>query len=190
MGLTLQWVVSSSSCTNFWLLLPLSPLSPVRPRPRLVTWAMPQLCTTPTPTGPERAPPTAPQPATAAGLTTERERLRLSLDTCTLPTTTEPTLTPTATDTVLLEWLDTQELPPPSLPGHPRDLVRGVLMLSPATWPTDTDTLPCQSPTMVMDLQPMESACSTLEPPAPSRLSPGSKSKEIFIFHKSKVCTL
>merc|ERR1712066_725724 len=43
-------------------------------------------------------------------------------DTCTLPTTTEPTLTPTATDTVLLEWLDTQELPPPSLPGHPQGL--------------------------------------------------------------------
>merc|ERR1711981_1085716 len=176
MGLTLQWVVSSSSCTNFWLLLPLSPLSPVRPRPRLVTWAMPQLCTTPTPTGPERAPPTAPQPATAADLTTERERLRLSLDTCTLPTTTEPTATPTATDTVLLEWLDTQELPPPSLPGHPRDSeARGVLMPSPATWPTDTlPSSPCLTPPMAMDLPATPSARDTLEPPAPSSLSPGS----------------
>merc|ERR1712045_234276 len=95
-ALTPQWVVSSSTCTNFWLLLPLSPLPPVRLRLRLT------LCTTTPPTTTDLTTPLgtlalSPVPATSPSTVCTRERLRLSLlmstepiPPCTTPPPTGP----------------------------------------------------------------------------------------------------
>merc|ERR1712226_1694275 len=108
-ALTPQWVVSSSSpCSNFWLLLPLSPSSPARPRPTPATWPMLQLCTTPTPTGPEWAPQESAPPATAAGPDTSMARGALRLSPRLMPTTVTPTDTP---DTVLATEPTATDLP-------------------------------------------------------------------------------
>merc|ERR1712168_543229 len=138
-ALTLQWVVSSSSCTSFWLLLPLCPSPPARLMPTLGTSTVPtQPSTMPTPTGQESAPLTPSPPAMAA---TERGVLMLRLIPATsMPhTTMEPMDIPLMdTDMVSPESPDTPELPPPSWPGLPKVLARGALMLSPAISPTDT----------------------------------------------------
>merc|ERR1711918_26190 len=99
-ALTLQWVVSSSSCTSFWWLLPSLGTSTVPTQPS----------TMPTPTGQESAPLTPSPPAMAAYFT-ERGVLMLRLNPATSmpPTTMEPMDIP-AMD------MDT-ELPPPSWPG-------------------------------------------------------------------------
>merc|ERR1711918_218333 len=102
-ALTLQWVVSSSSCTSFWLLLPLSPSPPARLMPTLGTSTVPtQPSTMPTPTGQESAPLTPSPPAMAA---TERGVLILRV------------IPAMDTDMVSPESPDTPELPPPSWPG-------------------------------------------------------------------------
>merc|ERR1712168_1778657 len=141
-ALTLQWVVSSSSCTSFWLLLPLSPSPPARLMPTLGTSTVPtQPSTMPTPTGQESAPLTPSPPALAADQSTERGVLMLRLNPATSmpPTTMEPMDIPLMdTDMVSPESPDTPVLPPPSWPGLPKVLARGALMLSPAISPTDT----------------------------------------------------
>merc|ERR1712168_513624 len=110
-ALTLQWVVSSSSCTSFWLLLPLSPSPPARLMPTLGTSTVPtQPSTMPTPTGQESAHLTPSPPAMAADLT-ERGVLMLRL----IPATSMPHTTMEPMDIQLMD-MDT-ELPPPSWPG-------------------------------------------------------------------------
>merc|ERR1711990_340003 len=120
-ALTPQWVVSSSTCTNFWLLLPLSPWPPVRLRPILGTLDMGMGTSTDLTTPPGTLD-LSPVPATSPSTVCTRERPRLRPDTVPEPTVpTVPMPTPPSTDTVWLESLDTQELPPPSLPDLPRD---------------------------------------------------------------------
>merc|ERR1712042_45772 len=87
-ALTPQWVVSSSTCTNFWLLLPLSPLPPVRQRLTLDTYTPPTAIPTTTDlTTPLGTLALSPAPATSPSTVCTRERLRLRL---TLDTSTEP----------------------------------------------------------------------------------------------------
>merc|ERR1711918_112424 len=104
-ALTLQWVVSSSSCTSFWWLLPSLGTSTVPTQPS----------TMPTPTGQESAPLTPSPPAMAADQSTERGVLMLRL----IPATSMPHTTMEPMDIQLMdpdmvspESPDTPELPP------------------------------------------------------------------------------
>merc|ERR1719266_654502 len=99
---------------------------------------------------------------------------RLTQATCTPPTTTEPTATPTATDTVWPELLVIQEPPPPSWPGALRVLERGALMLSQDTSLTDSPTPTvsplCLTPPTDMDHLVIQLVRVILELPPPSSL--------------------
>merc|ERR1719360_285573 len=99
----------------------------------------------------ERSPPPPPldtRTCTARGLLMPRPRLIPPF--CTEPTDTELTpmpvlpmaLTPTPTDTVWPESLATQVPPPPSSPGPPRVLARGLLMPIPPFFSAPTDMAP------------------------------------------------
>merc|ERR1711981_341702 len=175
-ALTPQWVVSSSSsCTNFWLLLPLSPSPPARLRP---TPGISMEPTTPTPTGQERAPLESAPPAMAAdpptttmarGAPMLRLMLATSMEAMDIPTTLEHILT--ATDTAWPELLPTPEPPPPSLPGAPRDSARGALTPSQDTSPTTLTPSPqCPTPLTAMDLLDIPLVRVTPELPPPSSL--------------------
>merc|ERR1712061_885230 len=164
-ALTPQWVVSSlSSCTNFWLLLPLSPSPPARLRPTPGMSMEPtQLSTTPTPTGPdlvlqESAPPALDAMARGALMLSQRLMLRLIL--CTIM---PPTVTPTSTDlTTPLATLDLS-LEPATSPFivSTRERLRLMLMLATCTLPT-LATPPTATDTVWPEL------LDTPEPPPPS----------------------
>merc|ERR1712183_1138574 len=99
----------------------------------------------------------SPEPATSQFIVSTKGRLMLMLTpaTCTPPTTMELTDIPlTATDTAWPELLLTQEPPPPSLPGAPRDSARGALMPSQDTSLTHMPTVSpqCPTPPTAMDL--------------------------------------
>merc|ERR1711973_990103 len=116
-ALTLQWVVSSSSCTSFWLLLPSSPSPPARLRPNLAT------DTTVSPPSTDLTMPldtldSSLAPVTSPSIVSTRERLRPNLATDT--TVSPPSTTPTPTG---------PECPPPSPPPPALDAEgRGVLI--------------------------------------------------------------
>merc|ERR1712168_39340 len=111
-ALTLQWVVSSSSCTSFWLLLPSSPSPPARLRPNLAT------DTTVSPPSTDLTTPLdtldlSLAPVTSPSIVSTRERPRPNLATATtergvlMPS--PATLLPTDTDTPPTDT-DTPEL--------------------------------------------------------------------------------
>merc|ERR1719361_2093277 len=118
------------------------------------------------------------EPATSLSTVSTRERprlmLRLTQATCTPPTTTEPTATPTATDTVWPELLVIQEPPPPSSPGVPRVSARGALRLTqPSSMeppPTPTVSPLCLTPPTDMDHLVIQLVRVILELPPPSSL--------------------
>merc|ERR1719411_1956374 len=142
-----------------------------------------QLCTTPTPTGPEGAPLESAPPAMAADPTTFMARGALMLSQkLILPSSMEHMDIPTPTDiplmdtdTVWPELLPTPEPPPPSLPGAPRDWARGALTLilpfsmEPTTH-TPTDSPQCPTPPTAMDLLDIPLARVTPELPPLSSL--------------------
>merc|ERR1712029_344335 len=149
-ALTLQWVVSSSSCTSFWLLLPSSPSPPARLRPTLAT------DTTVSPPSTDLTTPLdtldlSLAPVTSPSIVSTRERLRPNLATGSSVSPLSTTPTPTG-----------PACPPPSLsPPAMAATERGVLMPSPATLlPTDTDTPPTDTDTPEL--------LDTQEPPPPS----------------------
>merc|ERR1711976_1061559 len=87
------------------------------------------------------------------------------------PTPTE--LTPTDTDTVLPESLLTPELPPPSLPGLPRVLARGLLMLTPLSFSEHT-AMVLSSPETPMAMAPLDTPLPRDTPDIPAPSSPSS----------------
>merc|ERR1712110_1297145 len=190
MGITtaLNTTVGSNPFLKMMSKLLVALLSPSPLMLRLDTWATPPPSSTPTPTGPERAPPTASPPATDADPDTPMARgpltprLRLIPPSCTeLTDTDSPTpmeLTPMPM--VSVPPMASPERSPPPPPLDTRTCTaRGLLM--PRLRPTPpfctelTDTVP--TPTLPMELTPTDTdtvlpeSLVTPEPPPPS--SPG-----------------
>merc|ERR1711976_795039 len=92
-------------------------------------------------------------------------------------------LTPTDTDTVLPESLPTQEPPPPSLPGLPRVLARGLLMLTLPSFSEPTAMVP-MSPETPTAMAPLDTPLprDTPDSPAPSSPSSGLTKKQPIIY--------
>merc|ERR1712110_1267294 len=197
MGITtaLNTTVGSNPFLKMMSKLLVALLSPSPLMLRLDTWATPPPSSTPTPTGPEGAPPTASPPATDADPDTPMARgplmprLRLIPPSCTELTDTVPTptlpmeLTPTDTDTVLPESLVTPEPPPPSLPGLPRVSARGLLMPTPLSFTEHTAMVP-SSPETPTAMAPLDTASPRDTPalPAPSSPSPDCTKKQPIIY--------
>merc|ERR1719411_1892194 len=110
-------------------------------------------------------------------------RLRLIPLSCTeLTDTVPPTpmeLTPTDTDTVLPESPLIPEPPPPSLPGLPRVLARGLLMPTPPSFSEPTAMAP-MSPETPTAMAPLDTPLPRDTPdfPAPSSPSSGLTKKQ------------